>query len=51
MNTETENEKDPEKGDARLLLRRAEPLDPEPSAPKESAEFRETAERGYGWGV
>lgn len=51
MNIENENKKAPEKGDARLLMPPSEPLDPEPSPPKESAEFRETAERGYGWGV
>jgi hypothetical protein len=51
MNTQNEKEKTPEEEEARLLLLRAEPLDPEPSAPQEPAEFRETAERGYGWGV
>jgi hypothetical protein len=51
MNTKNEYETNPEEGDARPLTPRPEPLDPEPSVGPEAPEFREPAERGYGWGV
>ncbi len=53
MNTKNENEEPAEKVDTRPLAPGLEPLEPEPNAAaaKEAAEFRETAERGYGWGV
>ncbi len=50
MNT-TEADKQSETREARAAAPPAESFDAESAASNESAEYRETVERGYGWGV
>jgi hypothetical protein len=51
MNTKNENETTKEARDARTTPPGAEPCDSEAAPAKEGSDFRETPERGYGWGV
>ena len=52
MNTKNENETPKETRDARTQPPGAEPYDSEAAPAKgEGSDFRETSERGYGWGV
>ena len=51
MNTKNENEKPNETREARPSPKGADPYEPEAAPQKEGSDFRENAERGYGWGV
>ena len=51
MNTKNDKEKPAETREAGTIVPGAEPFEPEPAAPKDAADSRETTERGYGWGV
>ena len=51
MNTKNENETTKEARDARPNPTGAEPYDAESTPSKDASDFRETPERGYGWGV
>ena len=51
MNTKNETEKPSETREARPSSPGADPYEPEAAPSKDGSDFRETAERGYGWGV
>ena len=51
MNTKNENETSRETREARTNPPRPEPHDSEAAPSPEGSDFRETSERGYGWGV
>ena len=51
MNTKNENETTKEARDLRSNPPGAEPHDAEAAPAKDGSDFRETPERGYGWGV
>lgn len=52
MNAKNENETPKETREARANPPRPESYDSEAAAPsKDGSDFRETPERGYGWGV
>ncbi|MBX7187676.1 MAG: hypothetical protein K1Y01_21210 [Vicinamibacteria bacterium] len=51
MNTKNENENTNEARDARSNPPGSEPYDSEAAPAKDGSDFRETPERGYGWGV
>ena len=51
MNPENENETPKETHDARTNPPGADSVDAEAAPAKEGPDFRETSERGYGWGV
>ena len=51
MNTQNEIEKTAENREAPNTPTRAEPFESEAASLQEASDSRETAERGYGWGV
>jgi hypothetical protein len=51
MNNKSENENKKEAQKARTNPPGREARDAETAPPKEGSDFRETPERGYGWGV
>ena len=51
MNPDNENQKPQETREARTTMPGLEPFEAEPLASNEAADFRETVEGGYGWGV
>jgi hypothetical protein len=51
MNTKNENEKPAESHNPWTLAPVAEGDQPEPAPAADPADFRETTEGGYGWGV
>jgi hypothetical protein len=51
MNTKNENETPKETREARTKPPGVEPHDSEAAPSKDGSDFRETPERGYGWGV
>jgi len=51
MNTKNDNEKPKETREAWTNPPGADSGDTEAAPPKEGSDFRETPERGYGWGV
>ena len=51
MNTKNENETPKEAREARTHPPEADAGDSEAAPAKEGSDFRETPERGYGWGV
>ena len=51
MNTQNENEKPAESREARNTSPHPEPFETETASLQEASDSRETAERGYGWGV
>ena len=50
MNTNNKNEEPAETRDARAVMPGRPTAEPEPESP-DPADFRETTEGGYGWGV
>jgi hypothetical protein len=51
MNTKNENETPKETREARPKPPGSDSGEAEAAPPKEGSDFRETSERGYGWGV
>jgi hypothetical protein len=51
MNPYNENEKPKETRETRTQAPPPKPFEAEPLASSEAADFRETVEGGYGWGV
>ena len=51
MNAESENQEPTEPQTSKAAAPAGEPSDVESAASGETPDFRETAERGYGWGV
>ncbi len=51
MNTKNENETPKETREARTTPLGPESYDSETAPAKDASDFRETPERGYGWGV
>jgi len=51
MSADKENEKSADSREAKAAAAKAESFDSEPASSKETSEFRETSEGGYGWGV
>ena len=51
MNTTSEDDQRNEARNTRADSKTTHRFEPEPASPQESPDTRETAERGYGWGV
>ena len=51
MTTKNENEKNTEARDARTNTQSGDSYDTEAAPAPDTSDFRETPERGYGWGV
>ncbi|MEO8362563.1 MAG: hypothetical protein ABI672_21225 [Vicinamibacteria bacterium] len=51
MNATKQNDQPSEQRDSRAVMPRTDTLETETQAAKESNDFRETPEGGYGWGV
>ena len=51
VNAKNENEKPADPREVRTAPQGAEPYEPEAGTRSDASDFRETSEKGYGWGV